>query len=218
MNRKSLYLAIGSIDDDLIQEASEARGHRTHKIRFIRLAGMAACLCLICTTMLFGMNRDVVYYNEAPAPLTAKVLVPSDENTKVLTLTYEELFDHYGLEPLPDVLSGLQRSEQSCYFIYQSPENTVYDTNIINYRTADGTQTVSVMLTKDTTDDTAQKETAKESRIDGVSLILAAAENKGQPVYWAELHDQGVSICVVSTGMDEASFTDLIRELIQHQK
>lgn len=219
MNSKSFYLEIGNIDDDLIQEASEARGHKVRKINFVRLASMAACLCLICTAMLFGMHRDVIYYNEAPAPLTSKVLVPSDENTTVLKLTYQELFSYYGLEPFPDVLSGLRRLEQTYYFVYQSSENTIYDTNILNYRSDDGKQTLSIVLSKDELDDTIEEGDVKKSKIDGVSLVLAVSEkpteDSSQSIYWAKIHNQGVFLRVVSSGMDETAFTNLIRELIQ---
>lgn len=219
MNSKSFYLEIGNIDDDLIQEASEARGHKVRKINFVRLASMAACLCLICTAMLFSVHRDVIYYNEAPAPLTSKVLVPSDENTTVQKLTYQELFSYYGLEPFPDVLSGLRRLEQTYYFVYQSSENTIYDTNILNYRSDDGKQTLSIVLSKDELDDTIEEGDVKKSKIDGVSLVLAVSEkpteDSSQSIYWAKIHNQGVFLRVVSSGMDETAFTNLIRELIQ---
>ena len=219
MNSKSFYLEIGNIDDDLIQEASEARGHKVRKINFVRLASMAACLCLICTAMYFGMHRDVIYYNEAPVPLTSKVLVPSDKNTTVLKLTYPELFSYYGLEPFPDVLSGLRRLEQTYYFVYQSSENTIYDTNILNYRSEDGKQTLSIMLSKDELDDSIEESDVKESKINGVSLVLAVSEktveSSSQSIYWAKFHNQGVYLRVVSSGIDETAFTNLIQELIQ---
>ena len=216
MNGKSFYLEIGNIDDDLIQEASEARGHKVRKINFVRLASMAACLCLICTAMFLGMGKDVIYYNESPAPLTSKVLVPSDENTTVLTLTYQELFSYYGLEPFPDELSELQRMEQKQFFLYQSPENEIYDTNILNYRSEDGMQTLSILIKKG--DDATQKKEVRKARIDGVSLMLAVSENTTQPIYWAEIYYDAISIRVVSSGMDESAFTNLIREVVQCQK
>lgn len=218
MNGKSFYLEIGNIDDDLIQEASEARGHKVRKINFVRLASMAACLCLICTAMFFGMHRDVIYYNEAPAPLTSKVLVPSDENTTVLALTYQELFAYYGLEPFPDELSELQRIEQKQFFLYQSPENEIYDTNILNYRSEDGMKTLSIMIKKGEADEAVPKKDIRKSRVDGVSFVLAMSENTAQPVYWAELYHGDVTIRIISSGMDEKAFTNLIREVIQCQK
>lgn len=222
MNPKSFYLEIGNIDDDLIQEASESRGHSFRKITFARLAGVAACLCLLCAAVFFGMQRDIIYYNEAPSPLASKVLVPSDETTAVLQLTDQELFAYYGLQPFPDVLSGLQRSKQKDYFVYQSSENTIYDTNILTYRSDDGNQTLSVVLSKNGSDDTVEEGNVKKSMIDGVSLVLAVSEkpteSSAQPIYWAKIHKQGVFLRVVSSGMDETAFTNIIRELIQCQK
>lgn len=219
MNRQLFYLEIGNIDDDLIQEACEARGHRIRKKSIAHLAGVAACLCLLCTALLFGMHKDVIYYNEAPTPLTSKMLVPSDENTTAFTLTYQELFDYYGLEPFPDVLSGLQRLEQTNYFVYQLSEGTIYDTNIINYRSDDGKQTLSIVLSKDGADDTMQGETFKESRLNGVPLVLAVssepAYGQASPTYWAKTNDHGVVLSIVASGMDESSFTEIMREFIQ---
>lgn len=213
MNGRTLYLEIGSIDDDLILEASEARGRKIRKFPVTRLAGLAACLCLICAAALFGMNRDVVRYNEAPAPLASKLLVPSDENTTVFALTYPELFGHYGLEPFPDALGGLQRLEQSRYYVYRTAENAVYDTNILNYRSGDGEQTLTILLSTGEPEDGGE-EGLKKSRIDGLSVVLGAAEGPAQPVYWAELCDQGVFLRMAASGMDEDSFTDLIREIV----
>lgn len=213
MNGRTLYLEIGNIDDDLIMEANGDRGRKIRKFPVARLAGLAACLCLICAAALFGMNRDVIRYNEAPAPLASKLIVPSDEDTTVFTLTYPELFDHYGLKPFPDTLGGLQRLEQSCYYVYRTAENAVYDTNILNYRSGDGEQTLTVLLSTGEPED--QEEGLKQSRIDGLSVVLGAAEGSNQPVYWAKLRNQGVSLRVTASGMDEATFTDLIREVVQ---
>lgn len=214
MNGRTLYLEIGNIDDDLVMEASEARGNKIRKLPAARLAGLAACLCLICTAALFGMNRDVVRYNEAPAPLASKLLVPSGESTTVFALTYPELFDHYGLEPFPDTLGGLQRLEQSRYYVYRTAENAVYDTNILNYRSGDGEQTLTILLSTGEPEDGGE-EGLKKSRIDGLAVVLGAAEGPDRPVYWAELRAQRVFLRVTASGMDEASFTDLIRELVQ---
>ena len=219
MNRESFYLEIGNIDDDLIQEASEAHGSKVYRISPVRLFGIAACLCLICTAVLFGARRDIIYYNEAPAPHTSKVFVPSEENTTVLTLTYQELFDYYGLELFPDALSGLQRSEQTYYYVYQSPENMVYDTNILNYHSDDGKQTLTIVLYKNKSDPITQQQNIKQSRINGVPLVLAVSNtSSAQTVYWAEIRNQETCFCIIASGMDQSLFTDIIREIVQFSK
>ena len=219
MNRESFYLEIGSIDDDLIQEASEAHGHKVHRIGLIRLAGIAACLCLVCAAVLLNMRGDVIYYNEAPAPLTAKVLVPSDETTVVLTLTYQELFDYYGLEPFPDVLSGLQRLEQTYFYVYRSPKDTIYDTNVLNYYSDDGKQTLTIVISKNGSEPAAQQQNMKKSRIDGTPVVLAVSDTpSGATDCWAEICGQDIYFRVVASGMDESSFTDIIREIVQLQQ
>lgn len=207
MNRETLYLEIGNIDDDLILEASTACGRRRFRGGALRLA---ACLCLICTAILWGMHREVIRYNEAPAPVTAKVITPSDENTSILTLTYEELFDHYGVEPLPDALAGLVRQERAYYFVYRSADGTVCDTNVFTYCAEDGSKTVTILIS---TED-PPKTDLKQSRISGIGLVLGVDTSTTQPICWAELSYGGVFLRAVSSGMEEAAFTGLLRELL----
>lgn len=207
MNRETLYLEIGNIDDDLILEASAACGRRHFRGGALRLA---ACLCLICTAILWGMHREFIRYNEAPAPITAKVVAPSDGNTSILTLTYEELFDHYGVDPLPDTLAGLVRQEREHYFVYRSADGTVCDTNVITYCAEDGTQTLTILLS---TEDLQTKD-LERSRISGISLVLGVDTSTAQPICWAELSKGGIFLRAVSSGVEEAAFTGLIRELL----
>lgn len=215
MNREALYLEIGNIDDDLILEAGEARGRQKSGISFVRFAGIAACLCLICAAVLFGISGDTVYFNEAEAPIAAKVLDPADENTTILTLNYQELLGYYGLAPLPDALCGLHRLEQSQYYVYQDSGNARYDTNVLQYRSADGGQTLSVVIAKEDPYYKTQGTGLKQSRIEGVPVVLAAAENG---VYWAEMDYQGVNLRIVAWGIDEAVFANIVREIIRTQK
>lgn len=207
MNRETLYLEIGNIDDDLILEASAACGRRSFRGGTLRLA---ACLCLICTAILWGMHREIIRYNEAPTPVTAKNVTPSDETTSILTLTYEELFEHYGMEPLPDTLAGLVRQERAHYFVCRSADGTVCDTNVITYCAEDRSQTVTILVS---TED-SPKTDLKWSRISGIRLVLGVDTSTAQPIYWAELSEGGVFLRVVSSGMEEAAFTGALRELL----
>ncbi len=142
--------------------------------------------------------------------------------TTIITLTYQELFDYYELEQFPDMLSNLHRVEVINYFIYQDSESVIYDTNVLQYKSADGEQTLSIVITKEDSNYSAFEEHVKQSRIDGVPLVLAKseelAEGQKQSVYWAEISNQEVYLRIVSHGMDEASFTNIIRELIKSQK
>lgn len=218
MNRESFYLEIGNIDDDLIQEASAAHGQAKRRTPFARFAGIAACLCLICAALLYGLQRDAVYYNEANAPIASKLLVPADENTTIRTLTYQELLDYYGLTQFPDRLSDLEALEQSQYYVYQDSKNVVYDTNVLQYRSDDGAKTLSVVIAKEDPCYKAQGTGLKQSRLDGISLVLAVSNEDVGSIYWAELTCQGVNMRIVSYGVDEASFIAIVREIIQSQK
>lgn len=222
MNRESLYLEIGNIDDDLIQEASKVHGHKKHRNYFVRFVAAAACFCLICTGMFLGQRKDTIYFNELETPVTSKVRIPADENTTIHILSYQELFDYYGLEQFPDELPNLHRLEQSQYYIYQDLESILYDTNVLQYQSVDGGQTLSIVIAKETPSYEISGENVKQSQIDGVALVLATskefAEGTLSPVYWAEICNQEIYLRIVSYGMDEDSFINIIRELIKSQK
>lgn len=216
MNRESLYLELGKLDDDLIQEAAEARGQNRHRIALVRVLSAAACLCLICTAAIFALRRDVVYFNTAGAPIASKLLVPIDEHTTVLTMTEEELFAYYGLAQFPDTLAGLHRMGQAQYYLYRDAESVIYDTNILRYHADDGEQTLTITLTKDEPGEDSLPETEKRSRIDGVSVMLAV-DDRAALVYWAELWEKDVYLRIVAHGMDETKFVDAIRAIIRSQ-
>ena len=217
MNRESFYLEIGNIDDDLIQEASTAHGKAKCRIPFARFAGIAACLRLICAALIYGMQKDAVYFNEANAPIASKLLVPADENTRIRTLTYQEVLDYYGLMEFPDCLSDLKALEQSQYYIYRDSQNVVYDTNVLQYRSDDGVKTLSIVIAKEDPCYEDQGTGLKQSRLDGVSLVLAVSNEDVGSIYWAEMN-QGVNMRIVSYGVDEALFIAIVQEIIQSQK
>lgn len=219
MNRESFYLEIGNIDDDLICEAKTARGHKNRRKYMQYFAGIAACLCLMCGGLIYSLQRDVIHYNIATESATAKVFIP--EGTTVCDLTYPELCDYYGLEPLPDTLSGLSRSERSVFYIYKNAGEIILDENRLDYASADGGRTVTVTLATKEYDMPFDK-TTENSRIDGVSMVLSASETavgtSGQRMYWAEIEQQNLYVCVVSLGLDEEAFIQVIRELLESQK
>lgn len=220
MKRESFYLEIGNIDDDLICEAENARGHKNHRNYVYYFAGIAACLCLICGGVLYSMQRDVIHYNTATISMaSSKVVIP--EGTTVRTLTYAELLDYYGLQAFPDTLSGLYRSERSGFYIYENAGEIIFDENVLQYASADGQQTVTITIATDEYCVVSDK-AAEKSRIDGVSMVLAASENaageSGQKLYRAEICRNGVYLRAVSYGMEEDTFIKVVRELIESQK
>lgn len=217
MNRESLYLELGSIDDDLILEAADARGADKHRTNFVRVLSAAACLCLICTAGHLALRRDVVYFNAGDAPIASKLVVPMDENTTVLTMTEKALLAYYGLAQLPDTLAGLYRAGQSQYSLYRDAENVICDTNVLRYHAAGGEQTLTITLTKAEPGEDSRSKGEKRSRIDGVSVMLAADE-RAASVYWAELSCRDVYLRIVANGMDEPQFVDAVRALIRSQK
>lgn len=217
MTSKQLYQAIGDIDDSLIQAAAEAHGPRRTARTFYRLAGIAACLCLLCGGLFLGLRRDALYINELSVPLASKVLVPADKNTTLVPMTYAELLAYYGLEPLPDVLGQeLLREDRSYFALYQDQAGQIlYDTNSLYYSSRDGSKSVSLTLAKAEELSAFLPKEMKRSRIGGVSVILAS---KDQAAYLAGFGRAGLSVKIVAYGLSESAFIDLVKELIRFVK
>lgn len=208
MNRKELYLEIGLVDDDLIMEAGEARGApKRYGSAWLRIGSLAACLCLICMGVWFGARRDVIVYHDLPAPMISKVAIPSD--AEWVTMSHEEILAHYGLAELPDSLSDLVREENDLYSVYRKDGGIVYDLNTVRYTSADGTRSLTLSFSK--TEMADCREDVKYARVDGVRLLLGV----DGPVYWAETVEEDVCLRLVASGMGEAEFTALLREVIK---
>ena len=217
MKRETFYRMIGDIDDDLIQAANEARGQKSRKPMLYRIAGIAACFCLICGGILLGRQKDTVYINEAHGPMIAKVVVPNDENTQIISMNYQELLAYYGIEQLPDALGeALTRQEQSFFTLYEDPEgNILFDTNILYYNSPDRSKTLSIVLSRAKESPGMSAEGMKMSDIDGVPMLLKAASNgSGYTAYLAELESNGIFVKMISDGLSEDEFISAIKELL----
>lgn len=217
MNRKAFYREIGNIDDDLIQAANKAHGQK-HNVRMLyRIAGIAACFCVIWGGILFGLQKDTLYINDISIPMTSKVVVPTDENIKIVPVTYQELLVYYGMEQLPDAFGEeLTRAEQSYFVLYQDQAGDVLcDTNILYYNNSDNSKTLSITFAKAEELSNTFHEDIKQSKIDGVSMVLASTD---QEAYWASFKLYGVSIKITSYGLNEEDFIYTIKELIRFIK
>lgn len=221
MNREMFYREIGDIDDDLIQAANEACGRKPKKWILYRIAGLAACICLICGGVLWGFWRESIYINEISAPAILKVVVPSDENTKIVPVTWQELLAYYEMEQLPDKLGeDLVRAEQSQYVLYQGQEgNILYDTNKVYYDSANGNKTLSITLAKVRKTSLISQEKIRKSSIGGSAVLLAAAsDDEGYTTYLAEFTCREVLVQVMAEGVKESEFTKAIQEIILSMK
>ncbi|MBQ8687829.1 MAG: hypothetical protein IJ512_04690 [Ruminococcus sp.] len=218
MNREMLYREIGDIDDDLIQAANEAHRQNHKTLMLYRIAGIAACFCLICGGILFGLQKDSIYINEIPTPAASKVIVPADENTTIVPVTYHELLAYYGMEQMPDTFGKeLTKTQQSFFVLYQNQAGDIlYDTNILYYGSIDQSKTLSITLSKAEDLSNVSQEEMRQSKIDGVSLLLAASSNEtGYTAYWAGLRLNGVSVQMISDGLTEDEFINAVTEFIQ---
>lgn len=217
MNRKAFYREIGNIDDDLIQAANNAHGQKHNVRMFYRIAGIAACFCVICGGILFGLQKDTLYINEISIPMTSKVVIPTDEDTKIVPMTYQEFLAYYGMEQLPDAFGEeLTRAEQSYFVLYQDQAGDVlYDTNSLYYNSSDNSKTLSITFAKAEEFSNLFRGDAKQSKIDGVSMVLASTD---QAAYWAGFKLNDISIKITSYGLNEDDFIDIIKELIRFMK
>lgn len=119
---------------------------------------------------------------------------------------------------MPDSIGEeLTRAEQSFFVLYQDQEgNIVYDTNIFYYNSIDQNRTLSVAVAKAEESSDAFHEDVKQSKIGGVSLILAASSNgNGCTAYRADFKLKGVSVQMISDGLNENEFIRAISEFIR---
>ena len=202
MNRETFYREIGNIDDDLIQAANNAQGQKNNVRMLYRISGIAACFCVICGGILFGLQKDTLYINDISMPMTSKVVVPTDENTKIVPMTYQELLAYYGMEQLPDALGEeLTRADQSYFVLYQDQAGTILcDTNSLYYNSNDSSKTLSLTFAKAENLSDAFHGDIKRSKIDGISMILASAD---QSAYLASFRLHDISVKITSYGLDE---------------
>lgn len=217
MNRKAFYREIGNIDDDLIQAANKAHGQKHNVGMLYRIAGIAACFCVICGGILFGLQKDTLYINDIPIPMTSKVIVPTDENIKIVPMTYQELLVYYGMEQLPDAFGEeLTRAEQSYFVLYQDQAgNVLCDTNILYYNNSDNSKTLSITFAKaEELSNTFHKD-IKQSKIDGISMVLASTD---QAAYWASFKLNDISVKITSYCLDEEAFINAVKEFIRSVK
>lgn len=220
MNREEFYREIGNIDDDLIQEANEAHGKRRNRRMLYRVAGIAACLCLICGGILYGLQKDSLYINDMPTPAVSKIIAPADKNTRIVPVTYQELLAYYEMEQLPDVfLDELVRAEQSQFVLYEDQEGGVlFDTNILYYASDDRSKTLSIRLAKAEEPAEVLGEGIRLSEIDGVSILLAASNDRDDTAYWADFKLNGVSVQMIFDGLSEDEFINAGKEFIRLMK
>ena len=180
------------------------------------IVGIAACFCLICGGILFGLQKDTLYINDIPAPAASKAIVPADENTKMIPMTYQELLAYYGIEQLPDAFGEeLTMAEQSYFVLYQGQEgNILYDTNILYYNNSDRSKTLSIAFAKAEEPSDVSNEDIR-SRIGGVSILLAAfSDNIDRTAYWADFELNG-AVQMTSDGLSEDAFINVIQEFIK---
>lgn len=214
MNREAFYKEIGDIDDELIMAAAHASGEKSTKGAVCRIAAIAACFCLICGGFLFLSHRDTIYINEISAPAVSKVVVPADENTEIVSVSYEELMDYYGIKQLPDTIGDdLARSEQSYFVFYKGSNGKIlYDTNIFYFNNADRSRNVSVVIAKsEEISDTYDGMVLSE--IGDVSVMIAKSNGTA---YWAAFKLSDVSFKVISDGMSEDEFIGMLKEFISY--
>lgn len=212
MTREELYLELGCIDDDLIQEA--AVSFRRKKSVLYAAIGIAACVCLIVGCLLPQFQKDFIYFNNVSVPTATKIKVSGDDIISV-SMSIQELFSYYGLEQLPDTLGALKSNDLSYYVLHKdSAGNILYDTNFFYYSSSDHLQTASIALTKKNTSQRTFEKAVKYSEIDNTPVLLATSST----FYWAEFRLHDTSIQITTDGLCEEEFLSIVTSLIRHLK
>lgn len=214
MNSQEFYREIGDIDDDLIQAANESHRQKNNVPMLYRIAGIAACFCLIFGGILFGLKKDTLYINDMPVLPAYKGITPNDENTIIVPMTYQELLAYYGLTQLPDSFGGeLTRTEQSYFVLYQDQTGkTLYDTNTLYYSNTDESKLLSITFAKVGEASNTSSGDVKRSKIGGISMVLSSMN---QMVYSAEFKLNGVSVKMLFNGLDQEDFINVVKEFIR---
>lgn len=69
MNAEQLHEALNHLDDDLIEAVDALRSQKTKKLPLFRIAGLAACVCLLVGGVLWGFgSSDNINQESAYAP------------------------------------------------------------------------------------------------------------------------------------------------------
>ncbi len=89
MKNEKIFNAVGKISDELIEDAAITTKKKTHTVVWIRLAAMAACLCLVVCGLLMMQNRTPIPpISENNQPITDPIFRgPTDETTGNETTT-----------------------------------------------------------------------------------------------------------------------------------
>ena len=97
------------------------------------------------------------------------------------------------MEQLPDAFGEeLTRAEQSYFVLYQNQAGDVlYDTNSLYYNSSDNSKTLSITFAKAEEFSNIFREDTKQSKIDGVSMVLASTD---LAAYWASFKLNDISI------------------------
>lgn len=210
MNAKELYLAIGQIDDDLILDASAARGKRQKPVpRFWRIAA-AACLCMVLFGGYLRFFGSVVVWNAGVTEYAAKYTIP--EGSGVQSLSADALADYYHIT-LPDTLDDLSRISAAAQIYTDAQGSVVYDRNVFHYESADGSKELNLTLSRVSSAPGSSGETT--SRIRGVPVTLT--EDTSVPGYLllsARWEQNGTSIRLSAEGLNQDELITVLKQLI----
>lgn len=219
MNSRELYTEIGNIDDDLIIAAENYKRNR-NKTVFYRIAGIAACICIVLFGIAFVNSNNTVYINTVSEPETSKSVIPSKEDVVIVSLNFSELINYFKIEKIINALEiDYQKTEQNNYYIYKNRDGKIlHDTNVLFFKNEEGTKIFSMTLsTKE--DIIKMVDDVKYSKIKGVSIILAKYLNdEGNTEYFAITEISGINIKITVAGFSEKEFIDLIKQLIKSVK
>ena len=213
MNAKELYLAVGEIEDELILAADTLPVRKKSHVRTMWMLA-AACACLFCFGIARGFSGNQIIWNEAPAAIAMKNIIPAYTATQ--TMTYEEMENYYKLEKFPTSLKGeLQQNGVDSFFLYfDETGQTVYDSNQVWYQNGEKGQFLCVSMSRVTESELAPEGT-EYSRIKGTNLLLTVTElDDHLSVYTARWEQNGTKVYVTESGLSQEEFLSAIKEFL----
>ncbi len=217
MNAKQLYVMIGKIDDDLILEAGNM-AEKKKKWVVMRLAAVAACICLLLGGGYTCYMDQYTVWNQAATGFAGKAAIPGDGIVKILTK--EEGESYYNIASLSETVGdGLKTTGLSFMVVQDTQGKILYDRNLIRYESSDHLKGVNLTLSRVSTEksiENEEKEKMKNSHIKGYSVVLTE-DDLGDGIWLLEARweKNGTEFCADADGLDKKAFLSVVRELIR---
>ena len=248
MNARLLSEAISQIDDKYYQEAASYQGKRHRWAKFISLAACAAIVAAVSAASLQEQlpeqtvpegNTPIVsdpgshpdhtgpaiqlMVNEIGVPntVTNNIALLWDDYTPI---PYEELLAYFDVSlPITETLPDFTLQSKN-FGIFQSEDSKVYfDGNLVVFRNSDGTQSISITLSKvfKHTFDVFEL-TGDELQFTGINgrelAVFHYTSDSGADCYYTEFLQNDVAFLVCSENVSPEDYAVCLQALVEKKQ